>query len=265
MQYMMLLPACGFSIIKMVRQEKDIFDKIILFVFGIATVFLLVSLVSDVVYGIWDYFVVTVGSIIIFVYTLLYGAEISPAYNWRKSIFPIMFFMFFNTILALIFMDKSYYSQYFSILIFIIPNVIMMCLLFIGEEYGWRGYLQSRLQYVLGKRKGVIALGMLWEIWHIPVYISEYVGNWDELQLLIAWRMIDTVGIAIFLGWAYLRTKNIWTCVWIHAINNAIIPNMTEKKMYIYIVIRTMIFIGFLLTSEYGESNCYELSKEKMI
>jgi membrane protease YdiL (CAAX protease family) len=37
-----------------------------------------------------------------------------------------------------------------------------------GEEYGWRGYLQSEL-IKIGKRRGVLLLGLIWGAWHYPV------------------------------------------------------------------------------------------------
>ena len=41
-------------------------------------------------------------------------------------------------------------------------------LLGFGEEYGWRGYLQSEL-IKLGRIRGVMLLGLIWGVWHYPV------------------------------------------------------------------------------------------------
>jgi membrane protease YdiL (CAAX protease family) len=39
-----------------------------------------------------------------------------------------------------------------------------------GEEYGWRGFLQSELTK-LGNLKGVLLVGLIWGIWHFPVIL----------------------------------------------------------------------------------------------
>lgn len=40
-----------------------------------------------------------------------------------------------------------------------------------GEEYGWRGFLQDEL-VKLGKRHGVLLVGLIWGLWHLPVILS---------------------------------------------------------------------------------------------
>ncbi|MBG0771858.1 MAG: CPBP family intramembrane metalloprotease, partial [Anaerolineaceae bacterium] len=39
-----------------------------------------------------------------------------------------------------------------------------------GEEFGWRGYLQSKLM-PLGARKAVLLTGVIWGVWHWPVIL----------------------------------------------------------------------------------------------
>ncbi|MCS4523181.1 CPBP family intramembrane metalloprotease [Clostridium botulinum] len=43
-----------------------------------------------------------------------------------------------------------------------------------GEEYGWRYFLQTAFQERLGKRKGIIFLGIIWGIWHLPLNLFYY-------------------------------------------------------------------------------------------
>ena len=42
-----------------------------------------------------------------------------------------------------------------------------------GEEYGWRGYLQSELVH-LGRIRGVGLLGIIWGVWHWPIIWMGY-------------------------------------------------------------------------------------------
>ena len=93
---------------------------------------------------------------------------------------------------------------------------------FFGEEYAWRGCLQGRLQNIFGKRMGVILLGIIWELWHMPLWfqISEP-GQGKLIVLLVLMRMPYVIALAVFFGWAYMKTNNIWLCVLLHGVNNA--------------------------------------------
>ena len=99
---------------------------------------------------------------------------------------------------------------------------VVQSIYFFGEEYAWRGCLQGRLQNIFGKRMGVILLGIIWELWHMPLWfqISEP-GQGKLIVLLVLMRMPYAIALAVFLGWAYMKTNNIWLCVLIHGVNNA--------------------------------------------
>ncbi|MFQ9495517.1 MAG: CPBP family intramembrane glutamic endopeptidase [Dorea longicatena] len=72
--------------------------------------------------------------------------------------------------------------------------------MFFGEEYAWRGCLQGRLQNIFGKRMGVILLGIIWELWHMPLWfqISEP-GQGKLIVLLVLMRMPYVIALAVFL------------------------------------------------------------------
>jgi uncharacterized protein len=87
-----------------------------------------------------------------------------------------------------------------------------------GEEYGWRGYLQSELIH-LGRARGVLLLGVIWGIWHWPVIWMgyNYPGQpvWGSL-LMVCY----TIVLAYFLAYAVFKSKGIWTAAFLHALNN---------------------------------------------
>jgi membrane protease YdiL (CAAX protease family) len=62
---------------------------------------------------------------------------------------------------------------------------ILTMLLFWGEEFGWRGYLQIRLLNH-SPLKAAIATGFIWAVWHDPLYFlgySEYAPSSDSSPL----------------------------------------------------------------------------------
>jgi membrane protease YdiL (CAAX protease family) len=87
-----------------------------------------------------------------------------------------------------------------------------------GEEYGWRGYLQSELVKI-GKVRGVLLLGLIWSVWHYPVIWMghNYPGEplWGTLLMTVY-----TTSLAFVLGYVMLKTGSIWLVAFLHALNN---------------------------------------------
>ena len=70
----------------------------------------------------------------------------------------------------------------------------------------------------MGKRLGVIILGVVWALWHIGVDFMYYTTECGA-QVLVS-QIITCVVIAIFFGYAYMKTENIWVVVIMHYLNN---------------------------------------------
>jgi uncharacterized protein len=87
-----------------------------------------------------------------------------------------------------------------------------------GEEYGWRGYLQSELVH-LGRIRGVGILGVIWGIWHWPVIWMGY--NYPGQPLLGSLLMVAfTVLMAYFLAYAVFKSRGVWTAAYLHGLFN---------------------------------------------
>ena len=87
-----------------------------------------------------------------------------------------------------------------------------------GEEYGWRGFLQTELMR-LGRIRGVLLLGLIWGIWHWPVIWMGY--NYPGQPLLGSIFMVAyCIILAYFLAYAVLKSNGLWTAAYLHALNN---------------------------------------------
>ena len=100
-------------------------------------------------------------------------------------------------------------------------NYPLTVIAFFGEEYAWRGYLQPVMQSRFGMKAGVILLGVIWSLWHIPVDTMYYTD--DSVPQMIAGQLITCVFISIFWGYVYLKTNNIWIPVCMHFLNNNLV------------------------------------------
>ncbi len=87
-----------------------------------------------------------------------------------------------------------------------------------GEEYGWRGYLQTEL-IRLGRIRGIFLLGVIWGIWHWPVIWMGY--NYPDQPVLGSIAMVAMcILLAYFLGYAVLKSNGVWTAAYLHALSN---------------------------------------------
>ena len=147
----------------------------------------------------------------------------------------------------------------------IIIGFPVLLFLVLGEEIGWRGYLQEKLINSLGNLKGIIILGLVWGLWHLPVAIHGY--NLPTYPLIESFVTYPLLGIALSLLIAYFgfNRYSIWIGAILHASNNhfgGILFALTETKnelfhaMSFVVLYLLVIFIfGFLY---YKKSNALQ-------
>lgn len=94
----------------------------------------------------------------------------------------------------------------------------------LGEEFGWRAYLQPKL-LPLGERTSMVWMGLIWGLWHAPLiamghnYGLAYAGApWLGI-LAMTWF---TFVFGTFIGWATLRAESVWPAVIGHGALNGI-------------------------------------------
>ena len=143
--------------------------------------------------------------------------------------------------------------------ILLIINLPLSYLAFFGEEYGWRYFFQPDLQKKYGLRKGVILLGVLWGLWHIPLNFLYYSPKTGVFSFMI--QVTLCVGIGVFMGWLYMKTGNIWSVVIVHYLQNnigAIFFGASPvnvvldfKDVLIALIVYMLVYLPFLNTKEY--------------
>jgi uncharacterized protein len=72
-----------------------------------------------------------------------------------------------------------------------------------GEEIGWRGYALPRLAARWGLATGSIVLGVIWAVWHLPLF---YLHGADTYGQSFAAYLLQVVAISIAMAWLYWRT-----------------------------------------------------------
>jgi uncharacterized protein len=102
----------------------------------------------------------------------------------------------------------------------ILPNFIIM--FFIGgsvqEEFGWRGFALPRMLKKWNPLLASLALGIIWGIWHLPLFFIEGTGQY---YMPFASFCFTTVFFSILFTWFYLRTgRNLFSALLFHTTLN---------------------------------------------
>jgi membrane protease YdiL (CAAX protease family) len=73
-----------------------------------------------------------------------------------------------------------------------------------GEELGWRGYALPRLQARHSALLASIVLGLLWGLWHLPLFLTQ--GD-ERASIPFGWFLVSIVLAAIVYTWVYNHTQ----------------------------------------------------------
>ena len=72
------------------------------------------------------------------------------------------------------------------------------------EEFGWRGFAQSRLQGPHGALAAAIVVGLLWSSWHLPLFLWYELAAYDPATLHVYY--LTTVAQSVVFAWLYNST-----------------------------------------------------------
>jgi membrane protease YdiL (CAAX protease family) len=88
-----------------------------------------------------------------------------------------------------------------------------------GEEIGWRGYALPRLAGFLGLGAAGLVLGIIWAVWHLPLFFIPGTGS-DGQSLVLYTAHVSALSVA--LTWLYWKTnRSLFMVMLMHsAVNN---------------------------------------------
>lgn len=92
-----------------------------------------------------------------------------------------------------------------------------------GEEFGWRGYMNQKMEPLLGTTGTIVVGGILWGLWHAELTVvghnfgTEYDG-YPYLGILA--MCINCTFLGMGLMWVTKKTGSIYPAAIMHAANN---------------------------------------------
>ena len=84
------------------------------------------------------------------------------------------------------------------------------------EEMAWRGFLSKRISSGLGNARASLFVGVLWAVWHIPMWTIRNSSGLEEVIPLFIWAVL----ISLVLGMVWFRFENLLSAALLHMIFN---------------------------------------------
>lgn len=105
-----------------------------------------------------------------------------------------------------------------AIAVLLVLNLVLAS----GEEIGWRGYMLTRL-IDAGVPRPVLASGVIWGLWHVPLFLwGGFVQGVPPL-LATALLMVLTPSLGYVLARMRLETGSVWPAIVLHVAWNVTI------------------------------------------
>ena len=142
-------------------------------------------------------------------------------------------------------------------------TVIIVGVLFLGEEIGWRGYLLFRLAELTSGRRAALLTGAFHAIFHLPLLLlTTTYQNEGNRWIVVPMVMVTLTLAGAWYGWLRLWSGSIWPVSLSHSAFNNVIEGVagvaiaTSPATMAYVTtetgVATMIIMvlvaGYLLT-----------------
>lgn len=90
-------------------------------------------------------------------------------------------------------------------------NVVIMMVLLMGEEIGWRGFLLPRVQQLTTRRRAAVLTGFAHGCFHLPLILIATTYDADGSRWIVAPVAVLTITAAgVFYAWLKDRSGSVW-------------------------------------------------------
>lgn len=73
-----------------------------------------------------------------------------------------------------------------------------------GEELGWRGFALPRLAERLGLGGASVLLGVIWAVWHLPLFFFPAGDTYNQSFPLY---LLQVTALSVVMAWVYANTR----------------------------------------------------------
>jgi len=121
----------------------------------------------------------------------------------------------------------------------------------LAEELGWRGYSLDLLQEKWGKLNASLILGVIWVLWHLPLFFIEGTSQHQKGFGIAFWSWsLQILLISVIFTWVYNNTqRSILGAVFLHLMANFFYPlNLDSSGEIIFSIVRLVVVAIIVLT-----------------
>lgn len=106
----------------------------------------------------------------------------------------------------------------------LVVSLVVVTVVILGEEIGWRGFLLPRLQDLLGdRRRAAVATGFLHGLFHLPLIVLTTTYDTDGSRWVVAPSVVAVVTAAgVFYAWLRDRSGSVWPAAVAHNTANTV-------------------------------------------
>lgn len=140
----------------------------------------------------------------------------------------------------------------------------------LGEEFGWRGYALDPLLERWSASKTSLILGIIWALWHLPLFFITGVGQNTEMDRLGPMYLVNfiliTIGLTFIYTWLYSNSEsNVFLVLVFHGVTNgtAALFNLWETVESMTMSVVLVWVIAIMLIIYYGPNNFYKDNSAK--
>jgi membrane protease YdiL (CAAX protease family) len=99
----------------------------------------------------------------------------------------------------------------------------------LGEEVGWRGYAQPRLQARYGFLRASLVVGVAWVFWHAPTFVFD-----EAFAAMLPWRAVGwallLIAGSVVLGWLYNSSGSLLIPILFHGTQDFTMGSLAARE-----------------------------------
>ncbi|WP_024859449.1 CPBP family intramembrane glutamic endopeptidase [Ruminococcus flavefaciens] len=144
----------------------------------------------------------------------------------------------------------------------------------LGEELGWRGYMNQKMEPLFGTVGTCLFGGVVWSLWHLPMDLAGWLDGEDTFSdtlMTCGGRMLLLTCFGTFLMWLTKKTDSVFPAVVAHFMynesqgavmsllaqgnipENTSLPLWTDVMRYLPLLVIAVIFMILLLKNKKKE------------